>query len=206
MGTASVDVPAILVHGGRMISGRVQGRVVGSGTDIFRYDDDYRAGLISKVEFIDAEAGMSRSNGHCNTMGTASTMGCIAEALGLSLPGSAAIPAVDGRRKASAQLAGRRIVDMVRQDLAISKIVGREALENAIRVNAALGGSTNAALHFLALAGRLDIPLTLDDLDRNSPGIPLLANLVPNRAHLIEEVYGAGGVAGPVKRLRGPLP
>jgi len=202
MGTASVDLPAILVHGGPMISGRVQGRVVGSGTDIFRFDVDYRAGRISKAEFIDAEAGMSRSNGHCNTMGTASTMGCIAEALGLSLPGSAAIPAVDGRRKASAQLAGRRIVDLVRQDFAISKIVGREALENAIRVNAALGGSTNAALHFLALAGRLGIPLTLDDLDRNSRGIPLLANIVPNGTYLMEEFFSAGGLPALMNGMR----
>jgi len=202
MGAASIDLPTILVHGGPMISGRVQGRVVGSGTDIFRLDVDYRAGRISKAEFIDAEAGMSRSNGHCNTMGTASTMGCIAEALGLSLPGSAAIPAVDGRRKAGAQLAGRRIVEMVRQDLAMSKIVGRKALENAIRVNAALGGSTNAALHFLALAGRLDIPLTLDDLDRNSRGIPLLANIVPNGTYLMEEFFAAGGLPALMNGMR----
>jgi len=194
MGAASVDVPTILVHGGAMISGRVGNRTVGSGTDIFKMHGEYRAGRMSKDAFLDAEYGMSRSNGHCNTMGTATTMGCLAEALGLSLPGTAAIPAVDGRRLGSSQLAGRRIVEMVREDLSLSKIVDRRALENAIRLNAALGGSTNAVVHLIALAGRLGIDLTLADFEANCRGIPLLANVVPNGTFLVEEFYAAGGL------------
>ena len=147
---------------------------------------------------------MSRSDGHCNTMGTAATMGCLAEALGLSLPGSAAIPAVDARRKISAQLAGRRAVDLVREGLTFSRIVDRRALENAIRVNAALGGSTNAILHLTALAGRLGIRLTLDDFQANSEGIPLLANLVPNGEFLVEEFYRAGGLPALMHAMRRP--
>ncbi len=194
MGAASVDLPTIVVHGGAMISGRVGNKPVGSGTDIFRMHAEYRAGRMSKDAFLDAEYGMSRSNGHCNTMGTATTMGCLAEALGLSLPGTAAIPAVDGRRLATSQLAGRRIVEMVREDLTLSKVVDRRALENAIRLNAALGGSTNAIVHLIALAGRLGIELTLADFEANCRGIPLLANIVPNGNFLVEEFYAAGGL------------
>jgi L-arabonate dehydrase len=205
MGAASVDLPTILVHGGAMISGRVGDRTVGSGTDIFRMYADYRGGRMSKQAFLDAEFGMSRSNGHCNTMGTASTMGSIAEALGLSLAGTAAIPAVDGRRYGTSQLAGRRIVEMVREALNFSKIVDRRALENAIRINAALGGSTNAIIHLIALAGRLGIELTLDDFERNCAGIPLMANVLPNGKFLAEEFYGAGGVRGLMSELRDKL-
>ena len=194
MGAASVDLPTIVVHGGGMINGKVGTRQVGSGSDIFRMHGEYKAGRMSKEAFLDSEYGMSRSNGHCNTMGTATTMGCIAEALGLSLSGSAAIPAVDGRRKGSAQLSGRRIVEMVREDLTFSKIVDRNALENAIRVNAALGGSTNAIIHLMALAGRVEIELTLDDFERNCRSIPLLANILPNGKYLVEEFYSAGGL------------
>ncbi|BAO88998.1 dihydroxy-acid dehydratase [Caballeronia cordobensis] len=205
MGAASVDLPTILVNGGAMINGRVGDRTVGSGTDIFRMHADYRGGRMSKAAFLDAEYGMSRSNGHCNTMGTASTMGSIAEALGLSLTGTAAIPAVDGRRYSSSQLAGRRIVEMVKENLTFSKIVDRRALENAIRVNAALGGSTNAIIHLMALAGRVGIELTLDDFEKNCDGIHLMANVLPNGKYLAEEFYGAGGVRALMGELRSKL-
>jgi dihydroxy-acid dehydratase len=205
MGAASVDLPTIVVHGGAMISGRVGRRAVGSGTDIFKMHSEYRAGRMTKEAFLDAEYGMSRSNGHCNTMGTATTMGCIAEALGLSLPGTAAIPAVDGRRLGTSQQAGRRIVDLVRESLCFSKVVDRRSLANAIRVNAALGGSTNAIVHILALAGRLGIELTLADFDANCRGIPLLANIVPNGEFLVEEFYAAGGLPALMAELRSRL-
>ncbi|MDG4889919.1 MULTISPECIES: dihydroxy-acid dehydratase [unclassified Mesorhizobium] len=201
MGAASVDLPTIVVHGGGMINGKVGVRQVGSGSDIFRMHGEYKAGRMTKQAFLDSEYGMSRSNGHCNTMGTATTMGCLAEALGLSLSGSAAIPAVDGRRKGSAQLSGRRIVEMVREDLTFSKVVDRRALENAIRVNAALGGSTNAIIHLTALAGRLEIPLTLEDFEENCRSIPLLANIVPNGKFLVEEFYSAGGLPALIASL-----
>ncbi len=194
MGAASVDLPTMVVHGGGMINGKVGTRQVGSGSDIFRMHAEYKGGRMTKEAFLNSEYGMSRSNGHCNTMGTATTMGCLAEALGLSLSGSAAIPAVDGRRKGSAQLAGRRIVDMVWEDLVFSKVVDRRALENAIRVNAALGGSTNAIIHLTALAGRLEIDLTLEDFEKNCRAIPLLANIIPNGKYLVEEFYSAGGL------------
>jgi dihydroxy-acid dehydratase len=205
MGAASVDLPSIVVHGGAMISGNVGGRTVGSGTDIFKMYTALRAGAMSKEEFLDAETGMSRSNGHCNTMGTATTMGCIAEALGLSLPGTAAIPAVDSRRLMTSQLAGRRIVELVRAQLAFSRIVDRRAIENAICVNAALGGSTNAVLHLIALARRLGIGIDLADFDRCCRDIPLLANIVPNGEFLVEEFYQAGGVPALMNGMRDNL-
>ena len=194
MGAASVDLPTIVVHGGAMISGFVGGRTVGSGTDIFKLYNEVRSGRLSEQAFLEAEAGMSRSEGHCNTMGTATTMGCIAEALGLSLPGTAAIPAVDARRKTTSQLAGRRIVDLVREDVSFSRIVDGRAIENAIRVNAALGGSTNAVLHLVAIGNRLGLNLTLEDIEANCRGISLLANIVPNGEYLVEEFYRAGGL------------
>ncbi|MFF7062659.1 dihydroxy-acid dehydratase [Pseudomonas sp. NPDC008258] len=205
MGAASVDLPTILVHGGAMISGRVGSQKVGSGTDIFRMHAEYKAGTLSKEGFLDAEYGMSRSNGHCNTMGTASTMGCLAEALGLTLPGSAAIPAVDGRRKGDAQLSGRRIVEMVREDLTFKKVVDKRSFENAIRINAALGGSTNAIIHLIALAGRVGIELTLEDFERNCSKIPLLVNVLPNGKYLAEEFYGAGGLPALMGEMRSHL-
>lgn len=194
MGSASVNLPTILVNGGAMINGRVGNERVGSGTDIFRMHAEYKAGTLSKNDFLNSEYGMSRSNGHCNTMGTASTMACMAEALGLTLTGSAAIPAVDGRRKGDAQLAGRRIVEMVREDLTFDKVVNKKSFENAIRINAALGGSTNAIIHLIALAGRAGIKLTLDDFEENCKGIPLMVNVLPNGKYLAEEFFGAGGL------------
>src|ERR1022692_4955480 len=160
MGAASCDVPAIVISGGPMLNGRYRGEVIGSGTAVWRFTDAMRAGKISKQEFMDAESCLSRSPGHCMTMGTASTMACMVEALGLSLPGNAAIPAVDSRRSELAHETGRRIVAMVHEDLRISKILKREAFLNAIRANAAVGGSTNAVIHLIAFAGRVDIPLT----------------------------------------------
>lgn len=194
MGAASVDVPAIVLHGGPMISGNFRARTIGSGTDIYSMYDDHRAGQTSSEDFAEAEFGMSRSIGHCNTMGTASTMGAVIEAMGLCLPGSAGIPAVDGRKRAAAQLAGRRIVDLVRDDMRVSKIVTRAALENAIRVNAAIGGGTNTTIHLLALAGRLGIELTMEDIDANSRDIPLIANIMPNGQYLMEDFFNAGGL------------
>ena len=166
MGAASCDIPALVVSGGPMLNGKYQGRDIGSGTDLWRFSEEVKAGTMSLNQFMDAEACMSRSPGHCMTMGTASTMASMVEALGLSLPGNAAIPAVDSRRSVLAHLAGRRIVEMVVEDLRISRILTREAFENAIRVNAALGGSTNAVIHLLAIAGRVGVPLSLEDWDR----------------------------------------
>ena len=205
MGAASIGLPTILVHGGAMISGRVAGKPVGSGTDAFKMFAEYRAGRLSKEAYHEAEAGFSRSNGHCNTMGTATTMGCLAEALGLSLSGTAAIPAVDAKRLSTSQLAGRRIVEMVHQGVGFASVVTRHALENAVIVNAALGGSTNSALHLMALAGRLGIKLTLGDLDRLSTGVSLLANIRPNGEFLVEEFYGAGGLPALMSGLRSLL-
>ena len=194
MGAASVDIPTIVVHGGPMISGSVAGRTVGSGTDIYHLHDDNRSDTLSDEAFSDAEFGMSRSIGHCNTMGTASTMGAVVEALGLCLPGAAGIPAVDARKKTAAQMSGRRIVDMVHEDLTFSSIVTIEALENAIRVNAAIGGGTNTSVHILALAGRIVIPIDLVTIEENSRNIPLLANIMPNGRWLMEDFYNAGGL------------
>ena len=195
MGAASVNLPTILVHGGPMINGSFRGHKIGSGTDIIRLGNDYRVGKISKDDFVESEVGMSRSIGHCNTIGTAATMGGLAEALGMSLPGTSAIPAVDSRRLTSSQLSGRRIVQMVKEGLCMSDIISPYALENAIKVNAAVGGSTNAILHLIALAGRLELPLTMRDVDRLSRDVPLLANLQPNGKYLMEDFYLAGGMA-----------
>ena len=194
MGAASVNLPTILVHGGPMINGSFRGKKIGSGTDIIRLGNDYRIGKISQKDFVESEVGMSRSIGHCNTIGTAATMGGLAEALGMSLPGTSAIPAVDSRRLTSSQLSGRRIVEMVKEGLCVSDIITLGALENAIKVNAAVGGSTNAILHLIALAGRLELPLTVRDVDHLSRGVPLLANLQPNGEFLMEDFYLAGGM------------
>jgi dihydroxy-acid dehydratase len=194
MGAASVDLPAIVVHGGPMLNGKFQGRDIGSGTDLWRMSEEVRAGSLTLAEFMDAEQAMSRSNGHCMTMGTASTMGSMVEALGMTLPGASALPAVDSRKMVVAHLAGRRIVEMVREDLRMSKVVTRQAFENAIRVNAAIGGSTNAIIHLIALAGRLGVELTVDDWDRLSRDIPLLVNLAPNGDFLMEDFVYAGGL------------
>ena len=161
MGAASCDLPALVVSGGAMLNGNFRGQPIGSGTNVWTMSEDVRAGKMSAADFMDAESCMSRSAGHCMTMGTASTMACMVEALGMGLPQNAAIPAVDSRRYVLAQQAGRRIVEMVREDLKVSKILKREAFENAIRVNAAIGGSTNAVLHLLAFAGRVGVKLEL---------------------------------------------
>ena len=201
MGAASCDIPALVVSGGPMLNGKYQGRDIGSGTDLWRFSEDVKAGTMSLNQFMDAEACMSRSPGHCMTMGTASTMASMVEALGLSLPGNAAIPAVDSRRSVMAHLAGRRIVDMVGEDLRISRILTREAFENAIRVNAALGGSTNAVIHLLAIAGRVGVPLSLEDWDRLGHDCPTLVNLMPSGEYLMEDFYYAGGLPTVVRAL-----
>ena len=201
MGAASVDLPTIMVTGGPMMNATFRGEPVGSGTDIWRYNDEVKAGRMTAAEFDDLEAAMTRSTGHCMTMGTASTMASIAEALGVTLSGNAAIPAVDSRRFAFAQRSGRRIVEMVREDQRISKILTREAFENAIRVNVAIGGSTNAVVHLLALAGRVGVPLELEDFDRLGRDIPLLVNLKPSGQYLMEEFFAAGGVPVVMREL-----
>jgi dihydroxy-acid dehydratase len=201
MGAASVDLPSLMITGGPMLNGKFRGRDIGSGTDVWKFTEEHRAGRMSTEDLYEAEACMARSAGHCMTMGTASTMASIVEALGLQLTGSAAIPAVDSRRMAMAQLAGRRIVDMVDEGLTMSKVMTRESFENAIIVNAALGGSTNAIVHLLAMAGRLGIDLTLDDFDAISRKVPLLVNLMPSGQYLMEDFYYAGGVPAVMKEL-----
>ena len=194
MGAASCDVPAIVLSGGPMLNGRYRGQSIGSGTDVWRFSEAVKAGTMSAQEFMDAESCMSRSAGHCMTMGTASTMACMVESLGLSLPGNAAIPAVDSRRGALAQETGRRAVAMVREDLRISRILTREAFLNAIRANAAIGGSTNAVIHLIAFAGRVGVPLTLDDWDRYGRQVHTIVDMKPAGRFLMEEFYYAGGL------------
>ncbi|MBC8001702.1 MAG: dihydroxy-acid dehydratase [Opitutaceae bacterium] len=194
MGAASVDLPTIGVSGGPMLRGIYRGTPIGSGTNTWAMSEAVRAGKLSEQEFAEAESCMHRSHGHCMTMGTASTMACMVEALGVGLPGNAAIPAVDARRNVLARVAGRRAVSMVRENLVLSKILTRAAFENAIRTNAAIGGSTNAVIHLLALAGRVQLPLTLQDWDRLGAGIPSLVNLMPSGAFLMEDFHEAGGL------------
>ena len=201
MGAASVDVPAIVVTGGPMLNGKHNGKDIGSGTAVWRLSEQVKAGTLKLSEFLAAEAGMSRSAGTCNTMGTASTMACMAEALGTSLPHNAAIPAVDARRQVLAHLSGARIVEMVQQDLKLSKILTREAFENAIRVNAAIGGSTNAVIHLKAIAGRIGVKLELDDWTEIGRDTPTLVDLMPSGRFLMEEFYYAGGLPGVLRRL-----
>lgn len=194
MGATSVDLPTILLTGGPMINGRFRGQTVGSGTDLWRFSEDVRAGLMAPEDLVAAEACVSRSNGHCTTMGTASTMACLTEALGLQLPGSAVVPAVDARRKVLAQEAGRRAVEMVREGLRPSHILTRDAFENAVRANVALGGSTNAVIHLLAMAGRAGVTLTLDDFDHLGADVPTLADCKPSGRFLMDDLDAAGGV------------
>jgi L-arabonate dehydrase len=201
MGAASCDIPALVVSGGPMLNGKYQGRDIGSGTDLWRFSEEVKAGTMSLAQFAEAEVCMSRSPGHCMTMGTASTMASMVEALGLGLPGNAAIPAVDSRRSVLAHVAGRRIVEMVAEDLRISRILTREAFENAIRVNALLGGSTNAVIHLLAIAGRIGVPLSLDDWDRLGSDCPTLVNLMPSGQYLMEDFYYAGGLPAVLRAL-----
>jgi len=201
MGAASCDLPTIGLSGGPMLSGKFRGHDIGSGTGIWQMTEQVRAGEMRMEEFFEAESCMSRSKGHCMTMGTASTMASMVESLGMSLPGNAAIPAVDARRNTLAQLTGRRAVEMVREDLRISKILTREAFENAIRANAAIGGSTNAVIHLIALAGRIGVPLCLDDFDRLGSGLPCLVDLQPSGKYLMEDLFYAGGVPSVLREL-----
>ena len=201
MGAASVNLPSLMITGGPMLNGKFRGRDIGSGTDVWKFTEEHRAGRMSTDDLYEAESCMARSAGHCMTMGTASTMAAIVEALGLQPTGGAAIPAVDSRRLAMAHLAGRRIVDMVDEGLTMSKVMTRESFENAIIVNAALGGSTNAIVHLLAMAGRLGIDLTLDDFDVIGRKVPLLVNLMPSGQYLMEDFYYAGGVPAVMKEL-----
>ena len=184
-----------------MLSGKYRGTDIGSGTNTWSMSEDVRAGKMSVDEFHEAESCMHRSHGHCMTMGTASTMACMVEALGMGMPGNAAIPAVDARRYLLARMAGRRIVDMVREDLTISKILKREAFENAIRANAAIGGSTNAVIHLIALARRLGVKLDLDDWDRLGRGVHTVLNLMPSGKYLMEDFYYAGGLPVVLREL-----
>ena len=202
MGAASVDLPTIVVSSGPMLNGKYRGGNIGSGTDVWRFSEDVRAGAMSVDEFHRAESGMSRSPGTCMTMGTASTIACIVEAMGLALPYNGTIPAVDARRRTLAHMTGRRIVAMVLDDVRLSSIATRAAFENAICVNAAIGGSTNAVLHLLALAGRLGIELSAGDFDRLSADIPLLVDLMPAGRFLMEEFHYAGGLPALMWRIR----
>jgi L-arabonate dehydrase len=201
MAAASCDLPSIVVTGGPMLNGWFRGERVGSGTHLWKFSEAVKAGDMTQAEFLEAEASMSRSTGTCNTMGTASTMASMAEALGMALSGNAAIPAVDSRRRVMAQLTGRRIVQMVKDDLKPSDIMTREAFENAIRVNGAIGGSTNAVIHLLAIAGRVGIDLSLDDWDRLGREVPTIVNLMPSGKYLMEEFFYAGGLPVVIKRL-----
>jgi len=200
MGACSVNIPTIVVSGGPMLTGKYRGRDIGT-TDIWRFTDDVRAGIMSEEELNIAEAGLCRSRGHCAVMGTASSMACMVEALGISLPENAAIPAADANRKVLAQLSGARIVEMVNKGVKISDILTRKAFENAIRVNAAIGGSTNFVIHLLAIAGRIGVPLTIDDFDGLPTKIPLLANLQPSGAYFMEDLYYSGGLPAVMKQL-----
>lgn len=204
MGACSVNIPTIVVSGGPMLTGKFKGRDIGT-SDLWRFSEDVRTGIMSEEELNMAEAGMCRSKGHCAVMGTASSMASMVEALGLSLPGNAAIPAVDAARKVLAQLSGKRIVEMVREELTPSAILTRAAFENAIKVNAAIGGSTNFVIHLLAIAGRVELPLTIDDFDRLSKNIPLLANLQPSGKYFMEDLYYAGGIPAVMKELSNEL-
>jgi dihydroxy-acid dehydratase len=202
MGAASCDLPTIGVSGGPMLSGHYRGKQLGSGTGVWQMSEDVRAGKMSQEEFTAAESCMHRSKGHCMTMGTASTMASMVEALGVALPGNAAIPAVDSRRYRQAQLTGRRIVEMVEEEMALSKILTRAAFENAIRVNAAIGGSTNAVIHLLAIAGRIGVPLKLEDWDKIGSELPCLVNLQPSGKFLMEDFYYAGGLPAVMREIK----
>jgi len=201
MGAASCDLPTIGLSGGPMLSGKFHGRDLGSGTGLWQMSEQVRAGAMKVEEFFEAESCMHRSKGHCMTMGTASTMASMVESLGMSLPGNAAIPAVDARRNTLAQMTGRRVVEMVHEDLRMSRILTREAFENAIRANAAIGGSTNAVIHLIAIAGRIGVPLGLDDFDRLGSSLPCLVNIQPSGKYLMEDFYYAGGVPRVLREL-----
>jgi dihydroxy-acid dehydratase len=205
MGAASVDLPTIGVSGGPMLNGKWRGQELGSGTGVWSMSEQVRAGTLKLQEFLEAESCMHRSHGHCMTMGTASTMASMIEALGVGLPGNAAYPAVDGRRNVLARSAGRRIVDMVHEDLILSRILTREAFENAIKTLAAIGGSTNAVIHLIAMAGRIGLKLTVEDFDRLGSEMPCLVNLQPSGKYLMEDFCYAGGLPAVMKEIAADL-
>lgn len=200
MGACSVDIPAIVVSGGPMLTGHYKGKEIGT-SDVWRFNDAIRSGQMSEEQLAEAESSMCRSRGHCAVMGTASSMACMVEALGLTLPGNAAIPAADSRRKVLAQFSGMRIVEMVKENLRPSDILTRAAFENSIMVNAAIGGSTNFVIHLLAIAGRIGVELNLQDFDIHSNHIPLLANIQPSGKYFMEDLYYAGGLPAVMKEL-----
>ena len=201
MGAASCDLPSLMISGGPMLNGKFRGCDIGSGTHVWKFSEDVRSGAMSMCDFLEAEACMSRSAGHCMTMGTASTMACVVESLGMGMPMNAAIPAVDSRRYALAHNAGRRAVEMVKEDLRMSKILTRKAFENAIRVVGAIGGSTNAVIHLLAIAGRIGVELTLNDWDVLGRNVPCLLNLMPSGKYLMEDFFYAGGLPAIMREL-----
>src|SRR5580700_10119 len=201
MGAASVDLPTLVVPGGPMLNGKFRGGDIGSGTHVWKFAEDRKTGKMTDADYLEAESCMSRSAGHCMTMGTASTMACMVESLGLTLPGAAAIPAVDSRKKVMAQLSGRRIVEMVKEGLRLSKILTRTAFENAIKVNAAVGGSTNFIIHLIAFAGRVGIPLTLEDWDKYGHDVRTILDLQPSGRFLMEDFYYAGGLPAVLAKL-----
>lgn len=201
MGAASCDLPTIVVPGGPMLNGRFQGKAIGSGTDVWRFADDLKTGKMTAEEFEEAESCMSRSIGHCSTMGTASTMAVMVESLGLTLPGASAIPAADSRKKVLAHMSGMRAVEMARENLTLSKVLTREAFENAIMMNAAVGGSTNLVLHLLAIAGRIGVDVNLEDFDKIGSKMPFLLNLMPSGKYLMEDFYYAGGLPAVIKEM-----
>lgn len=201
MGAASCDLPTIVLSGGPMLNGKFRGEDIGSGTSVWRFSEEVRSGAMSMCDFQEAESCMSRSAGHCMTMGTASTMACMVEALGIAMPTNAAIPAVDSRRYALAHRVGNRIVEMVREDLRLSRILTRRAFENAVRVVNAIGGSSNAVIHLLAIAGRVGVDFKLDDWDALGRAVPCLVNLMPSGQYLMEDLYYAGGLPAVIREL-----
>ncbi|RYD94064.1 MAG: dihydroxy-acid dehydratase, partial [Sphingobacteriales bacterium] len=200
MGASSVNLPTLVVSGGPMLTGKYRGADI-STSDLWRFSEEQRAGIINQQDMLNIEGSMCRSNGHCAVMGTASTMACMVEALGLSLPGNAAIPAPDARRKVLAHMSGMRIVEMVKEDLKLSDVLTRGAFENAIKVNTAIGGSTNFVIHLIAIARRIGVPLTLDEFNDVGKNIPLLANLQPSGQYFMEDLYYAGGLPAIIKEL-----
>jgi L-arabonate dehydrase len=201
MGAASCDLPTLAISGGAMLNGKFRGTEIGSGTNVWKFSEEVRSGAMPLCDFQEAESCMSRSTGHCMTMGTASTMASIVEALGVGMPMNAAIPAVDARRYALAHQAGRRIVEMVDEDLRLSQILTREAFENAVRVVGAIGGSTNSVIHLLAIAGRMGVDFQLADWDKLGREVPCLVNLMPSGKYLMEDFYYAGGVPAVIREL-----
>ena len=201
MGAASCNLPTLAVSGGPQLNGHFKGEQIGSGTHVWKFSEAVKAGEMSMKEFMDAEASMNRSPGHCMTMGTASSMACMVEALGMGMPGNAAIPAADSRRNVLSHMAGQRIVKMVEDDVKMSQILTREAFENAIKLNGAIGGSTNAVIHLLAIAGRIGVELSLEDWDALGCDVPTVVNLMPSGEYLMEDFFYAGGLPTVIKML-----